>query len=69
MPADIRPKENTVPLRIPKAELPEQLTAALTRQIGKVAEPVEVMYNNPEVARSTQEFSGQVAAGAPSARA
>ena len=49
-------------LRVPKAELPAELKEKMIRQLGAVPEPVEVTYNNPEVARSTQEFSAGVAA-------
>ncbi|MDR0343092.1 MAG: carboxymuconolactone decarboxylase family protein [Nocardiopsaceae bacterium] len=47
-------------LRVPKAELPAELREALTKQLGAVPEPVEVMYNNPPVATSSQQFSSQV---------
>jgi alkylhydroperoxidase family enzyme len=49
-------------LRVPKAELPAGLREDMTKQLGAVPEPVEVMYNNPEVAISSQEFSARVAA-------
>jgi hypothetical protein len=48
-------------LRVPKAELPAGLREDMIRQLGAVPEPVEVMYNNPEVAISSQEFSARVA--------
>ncbi|MBO0807423.1 MAG: carboxymuconolactone decarboxylase family protein [Actinobacteria bacterium] len=48
-------------LRVPKAELPAELRETLLRQLGAVPEPVEVTYNNPEVAMSSQQFSDQVA--------
>ena len=48
-------------LRIPKAELPAELRESLVRQLGAVPEPVEVSYNNPKVAVSSQEFSAGVA--------
>jgi alkylhydroperoxidase family enzyme len=55
-------KEDTMALRVPKAGLPAQLRENMIRQLGAVPEPVEVMYNNPEVAASSQEFSAGVAA-------
>ncbi|HEX6522433.1 MAG TPA: carboxymuconolactone decarboxylase family protein [Streptosporangiaceae bacterium] len=48
-------------LRVPKAELPVELREDMIKQLGVVPEPVEVMYNNPEVAMSSQEFSAGVA--------
>ena len=48
-------------LRVPKAELPAELRENMIRQLGAVPEPVEVSYNNPKVARSSQEFSAGVA--------
>ena len=49
-------------LRVPKAELPAQLREDLIRQLGAVPEPVEVLYNNPAVARTSQEHSAAMAA-------
>jgi alkylhydroperoxidase family enzyme len=51
-----------VALRVPKAELPTELRENMIKQLGTVPEPVEVSYNNPEVAISNQEFSAKVAA-------
>ena len=48
-------------LRIPKAELPADLRASMTEQLGAVPEPVEVTYHHPEVALASQEFSAGVA--------
>jgi alkylhydroperoxidase family enzyme len=48
-------------LRVPKAELPAELRENMIRQLGAVPEPVEVTYNNPKVAVSSQEFSAGVA--------
>ena len=47
-------------LRVPKAELPPELRESMIRQLGAVPEPVEVAFNNPAVATSSQEFSAQV---------
>ena len=48
-------------LRVPKAELPAELRENMIRLLGAVPEPVEVSYNNPRVALSSQEFSAGVA--------
>ena len=48
-------------LRVPKAELPAELRETMIEQLGAVPEPVEVTYNNPTVAISSQEFSASVA--------
>ncbi|TQJ37125.1 carboxymuconolactone decarboxylase family protein [Streptomyces sp. NBC_00080] len=47
--------------RIPKVELPTELRESLLKQLGAVPEPVEVVYNAPDVALDNQEFSGKVA--------
>ena len=49
-------------LRVPKAELPTELRENMIQQLGAVPEPVEVVYNNPDVAMSSLEFSAKVAA-------
>src|ERR1700730_5364739 len=54
-------KENTMALRVPKADLPPELKENMIKQLGAVPEPVEVAYNNPKVAVSNQEFSAGVA--------
>jgi alkylhydroperoxidase family enzyme len=48
--------------RIPKAELPTEMRENLIKQLGAVPEPVEVVFNNPDVATSNQEFSAKVGA-------
>jgi alkylhydroperoxidase family enzyme len=53
--------EDTVALRIPKAELPDDVRDEMIKRLGAVPEPVEVSYNNPKVARSSQELSASVA--------
>jgi alkylhydroperoxidase family enzyme len=47
-------------LRVPKAELPAELRENMIKQLGSIPEPVEVAYNNPKVAMSTQEFAASV---------
>ncbi len=48
-------------LRVPKAQLPAELRESMIKQLGAVPEPVEVTYNSPSVALSSQEFSAKVA--------
>ncbi|MFD5762444.1 carboxymuconolactone decarboxylase family protein [Streptomyces sp. NPDC127044] len=48
-------------LRVPKAELPVELREIMIKQLGTVPEPVEVLWNHPELAEANQEFSGKVA--------
>ncbi|MFI6723692.1 carboxymuconolactone decarboxylase family protein, partial [Streptomyces atratus] len=47
-------------LRVPKAELPTELSENMIKQLGAVAEPVEVVWHNPEVATSNLEFSAKL---------
>jgi alkylhydroperoxidase family enzyme len=55
-------KEDTMALRVPKAELPAEVGEAYSRQLGSVPEPVEVTYNNPGVAVSLEEFGARQSA-------
>lgn len=50
--------------RIPKAELPSELSEQFLQQLGSVPEPVQVSYHSPPVATATQEFAGRVGAWA-----
>lgn len=47
-------------VRIPKAELPTELRETMIKQLGVVPEPVEVLWNNPQLAEANQEFSAKV---------
>ncbi|MFJ5307068.1 carboxymuconolactone decarboxylase family protein [Streptomyces sp. NPDC088350] len=47
-------------LRVPKAELPSALRENMIEQLGVVPEPVEVLWNNPELAAANQEFTARV---------
>ncbi|WP_043662866.1 carboxymuconolactone decarboxylase family protein [Streptomyces xylophagus] len=47
-------------LRVPKAELPAELRENMMKQLGVVPEPVEVLWNNPELAAANQEFTARV---------
>jgi hypothetical protein len=55
-------KEDTMALRVPKAQLPAELRENMIKQLGAVPEPVEVAYNHPDVATSNLEFSAKMAA-------
>lgn len=48
-------------LRVPKAELTPELRDSMIQQLGAVPEPVEVLWNNPKLARANQEFAANVA--------
>jgi alkylhydroperoxidase family enzyme len=47
-------------LRVPKAELSTEMSAHMFEQLGAIPEPVEVMWNNPQVALDNLEFGGKV---------
>ncbi|MFB7212392.1 carboxymuconolactone decarboxylase family protein [Streptomyces sp. NPDC056255] len=47
-------------LRVPKAELSTELAESMIKQLGAVAEPVEVVWHNPKVATSNLEFSAKL---------
>jgi alkylhydroperoxidase family enzyme len=48
--------------RIPRAEVPADIRAAMIDQLGAVPEPVEVLWHHPALARDNQELSAKVAA-------
>ncbi len=48
-------------LRIPKAELPNELSENMLKELGAVPEPVEVVWHNPKVATANLEFSAKLA--------
>jgi alkylhydroperoxidase family enzyme len=54
--------EDTVALRVPKAQLPPELEERMIEQLGAVPENVEVVWHSPEVARDNLEFGGKVGA-------
>jgi alkylhydroperoxidase family enzyme len=47
-------------LRIPKAEIPTELSESMIEQFGAVAEPVEVTWHSPKVAQAGLEFGAKV---------
>ena len=49
-------------LRVPKAELPAELTQNMIEQFGVVPEPVAVMWHNPKVAQDSLELGSRVSA-------
>jgi alkylhydroperoxidase family enzyme len=52
-------QEDTMVLRVPKAELPPELSDMMIKQFGAVLEPVEVMWHSPAVARASLELGGK----------
>ncbi|WP_316519800.1 carboxymuconolactone decarboxylase family protein [Kitasatospora brasiliensis] len=48
-------------LRLPKAQLPAELSENMIKGFGTVFEPVEVVWHSPAVATANLEFSGKVA--------
>src|SRR6266571_1190693 len=47
-------------LRVPKAELPAELSESMIKQLGAVPEPVEVTWHSPKVAQASLELGGKV---------
>jgi alkylhydroperoxidase family enzyme len=52
--------EDTMTLRVSKAELPADLRESMIEQFGVVPEPVEVTWHNPKVATASLELGGRV---------
>jgi alkylhydroperoxidase family enzyme len=52
--------EDTMALRVPKAELPTGLSERMIKQFGAVPEPLEVTWHNPRVAEAAVELGGKV---------
>jgi alkylhydroperoxidase family enzyme len=55
-------KEDTMALRVSRAELPTELGQRLIEQFGVVPEPVEVTWNNPRVAEDSLAIGARVGA-------
>jgi alkylhydroperoxidase family enzyme len=55
-------KEDTMALRVPKAELPAELRESMIKRFGAVPENVQVLWHSPGVARDSLEFGGKVGA-------
>jgi alkylhydroperoxidase family enzyme len=49
-------------LRVPKTELPSELSESMIKQVGAVPEPVEVMWHNPKVAQASVEIGAKAGA-------
>jgi len=49
-------------LRVPKAELPAELSESMIKQFGAVPEPVEVLWHNSKVAEASLECSAKAGA-------
>jgi alkylhydroperoxidase family enzyme len=54
--------KDTMALRVPKAELPRELTETMIEQLGAVPENVEVLWHSPKVTEDNLEFGRRVAA-------
>jgi alkylhydroperoxidase family enzyme len=54
--------EDTMALRVPKAELPAELSQSMIEQFGVVPEPVAVTWHNPRVAQDSLELGAKLAA-------
>lgn len=48
-------------VRVPKTELPDEWKETSAAQFGEVPEPVEVLFNHPELAAANLEFSAEAA--------
>ncbi|MFF7993469.1 carboxymuconolactone decarboxylase family protein [Kitasatospora xanthocidica] len=48
-------------LRLPKAQLPAELSENMIAAFGAVFEPTEVIWHNPGVATANTEFAGRIA--------
>ncbi len=49
-------------LRVPKAQLPTELSENMIQQFGAVPEPLEVTWHNPKVAQAALEMGGKAGA-------
>ncbi|MFD6274077.1 carboxymuconolactone decarboxylase family protein [Streptomyces sp. NPDC060209] len=47
--------------RVPKAELPAELSENMIKQLGAVPDPVAVVWHSPEVATANLDFSARLA--------
>jgi alkylhydroperoxidase family enzyme len=52
--------EDPMALRVPKAELPAELSESMIKQFGAVPEPIEVTWNSPKVAQASLELGAKV---------
>jgi alkylhydroperoxidase family enzyme len=53
-------KENTMALRVPKAELAPGMGETMIQQFGAVPEPLEATWHNPKVAQASLEFGSKI---------
>jgi alkylhydroperoxidase family enzyme len=53
-------KEDTMALRVPKAQLSSEMSENMIKQFGVVPEPLEVTWHNPRVAQASLELGGKV---------
>src|SRR6478752_1825448 len=59
MPTGKRRWENTMALRVSKAELTAELSESMVTQFGAVPEPLEVMWHNPKDAEAALGLGGK----------
>jgi alkylhydroperoxidase family enzyme len=52
--------EDTMALRVPKAEIPHELSASMIERFGVVLEPVEVTWHSPNVAMAALDMGAEV---------
>jgi alkylhydroperoxidase family enzyme len=52
-------KEDTMALRVPKTELPTELSDSMIKRFGAIPEPLEVTWHNPKVAEAAMELGGK----------
>jgi alkylhydroperoxidase family enzyme len=52
--------EDIMALRVPKADIPAELSESMIERFGAVAEPVEVTWHSPQVAQAGLEFGARV---------
>jgi alkylhydroperoxidase family enzyme len=58
----VHTKEENMALRVPKAELSAEMSENMIKRLGAVPEPVEVMWNNPQIALDSLDFGSKVGA-------
>lgn len=54
--------EDTMALRVPRAELPSELSQSMIKQFGVIPEPLQVMWHNPKVGEDSLALGGKVGA-------
>jgi len=52
-------REDTMALRVPKAQLSSETSESMIKQFGVVPEPLEVTWHNPKVAEASLELGAR----------